>query len=148
MLPCVLGAGLLYGLGRTAKYRGGLLFGYYCIAFLFGCLPLIFSWLAANTSGTFSICSQRAPSNCCSQGIRKKALAISLCMPVVLLETSSDRSCSTPTRRPSTTQDSLRYWVSSLRAAFSPCESCRLPCTAGYVANSNQCSHLGILDDE
>jgi hypothetical protein len=51
MLPCVLGSGLLYGLGRTANYQGGLLFGYYCIAFLFGCNPLIFSWLAANTGG-------------------------------------------------------------------------------------------------
>ncbi|GFZ51567.1 LOW QUALITY PROTEIN: hypothetical protein JCM24511_09334 [Saitozyma sp. JCM 24511] len=62
MIPCVLGAGLLYGLGRTANYQGGLLFGYYCIGFLFGCNPLIFSWLAANTSGH-----------------TKKSLAISLC---------------------------------------------------------------------
>jgi hypothetical protein len=53
MIPCVLGAGLLYGLGRTPNYQGGLLFGYYCIGFLFGCNPLIFSWLAANTSGTY-----------------------------------------------------------------------------------------------
>jgi MFS family permease len=51
MIPCVLGAGLLYGLGRTPNYQGGLLFGYYCIGFLFGCNPLIFSWLAANTGG-------------------------------------------------------------------------------------------------
>jgi len=58
MLPCVLGSGLLYGLGRTPNFQGGLLFGYflfgyYCIGFLFGGNPLIFSWLAANTSGTF-----------------------------------------------------------------------------------------------
>lgn len=143
MLPCVLGAGLLYGLGRTANHRGGLLF-----AFLFGCLPLIFPRLAANTSGTFSIVSRRALSNCCSQGIPKKHSPYRCVMPAVLLGTSSDRSCSTPTRRPSTIQDTLRYWVSSLRAAFSPCESCRHPCTAGCVADPKQCSHLGILDDE
>ncbi|GFZ47569.1 hypothetical protein JCM24511_05313 [Saitozyma sp. JCM 24511] len=62
MLPCVLGSGLLYGLGRTANFQGGLLFGYYCIGFLFGCNPLIFSWIAANTGGH-----------------TKKSLAISLC---------------------------------------------------------------------
>ncbi|GFZ50389.1 hypothetical protein JCM24511_08146 [Saitozyma sp. JCM 24511] len=51
MLPCVLGAGLLYGLGRTANFQGGLLFGYYCIGFLFGCNPLIYAWVAANNGG-------------------------------------------------------------------------------------------------
>jgi hypothetical protein len=51
MVPCVLGSGLLYGLGRTTNFQGGLLFGYYCIGFLFGCNPLIYAWVAANNGG-------------------------------------------------------------------------------------------------
>lgn len=62
MIPCVIGSGLLYGLGRAKKDYGPLLFGYYLIAFLFGGNPLIFSWLAGNTAGH-----------------TKKSLAISLC---------------------------------------------------------------------
>ncbi|TXT07424.1 hypothetical protein VHUM_03144 [Vanrija humicola] len=62
MLPCILGSGLLYGLGREKSLIGPLLFGYYCIGFLFGGNPLIFSWLAANTGGH-----------------TKKSLAISMC---------------------------------------------------------------------
>jgi MFS family permease len=62
MIPCVIGSGLLYGLGRSHKDSGPLLFGYYLIAFLFGGNPLLFSWLAANTAGH-----------------TKKSLAISMC---------------------------------------------------------------------
>lgn len=62
MIPCVLGAGLLYGLGREKSDMGPLLFGYYCIGFLFGGNPLMFSWVASNMGGH-----------------TKKSLAISLC---------------------------------------------------------------------
>jgi hypothetical protein len=34
LIPCVIGSGLLYGLGRGPQYSGPLLFGYYLLAFL------------------------------------------------------------------------------------------------------------------
>jgi predicted MFS family arabinose efflux permease len=51
VIPCVVGSSLLYGLGRTSKDTGPLLFGYYLIAFLFAGNPLTVSWIASNTAG-------------------------------------------------------------------------------------------------
>ncbi|KAJ9099725.1 hypothetical protein QFC20_005603 [Naganishia adeliensis] len=44
LVPCIVGSGLLYGLGRGKKYTGPLLLGYYLIGFLYGANPLITSW--------------------------------------------------------------------------------------------------------
>lgn len=118
MLPCVLGAGLLYGLGRTANFQGGLLFGYYCIGFLFGCNPLIYAWVAANNGG-MSIPSSASPNTeCCPKGIPRNPSPSLWSMPVLQWATSSGRSCSARTRRQSTIRVLPRCLESSLRAAF------------------------------
>lgn len=61
MVPCVIGAALLYAL-TPEQARGAMLAGYYLIGFLFGGNPLMFSWVAANVAGH-----------------TKKSLTISLC---------------------------------------------------------------------
>ena len=50
MLPVLAGAVMLYVLDRSNI--PGLLAAYYMLAFLFGCNPLIMSWLISNTGGT------------------------------------------------------------------------------------------------
>ena len=35
LIPCVIGSGLLFGLGRRPQDSGPLLFGYYLLAFLY-----------------------------------------------------------------------------------------------------------------
>ncbi|KAK4202318.1 major facilitator superfamily domain-containing protein [Triangularia verruculosa] len=49
----VILAGLitLYTLPRGQNQAGGLLAGFYCLAFIFGCNTLIVSWILANTAG-------------------------------------------------------------------------------------------------
>lgn len=49
-LPVIAGLAMLYALPRTNT--GGLLGGYYLLAFLFGGQPLIVSWIVGNTAGT------------------------------------------------------------------------------------------------
>lgn len=75
LIPCVLGSGLLYGLGRGKKYSGPLLFGYYCLAFLFGTNPIVFSWVAANTAGHTKKSLGKSDHN----RFRLTGIAISLC---------------------------------------------------------------------
>ncbi|KAL7423586.1 hypothetical protein Q5752_001166 [Cryptotrichosporon argae] len=52
MVPCLVGSGLLYGLGRGASDQAGLLVGYYILAFYTPITPLIMSWYASNTAGS------------------------------------------------------------------------------------------------
>ncbi|KAI5451305.1 hypothetical protein NCC49_001900 [Naganishia albida] len=51
MIPCCIGSGLLYGLGRESSDTGPLLFGYYLLSALFGANPLILSFMAGNIAG-------------------------------------------------------------------------------------------------
>lgn len=51
MAPVVVGTALMYTLERTPANKGPLLFGYYCLAFVFSANPLIVAWMAANTAG-------------------------------------------------------------------------------------------------
>lgn len=51
MAPVVIGVALLYALPHTKGHQGGLLAGYYLIAFVFSANPLLVSWLAANVGG-------------------------------------------------------------------------------------------------
>jgi predicted MFS family arabinose efflux permease len=52
MLALILtGLVLLYALPRNHSYLPGLLTGYYLLAFNFGCINLIVSWILANTAG-------------------------------------------------------------------------------------------------
>ncbi|KAJ9312119.1 hypothetical protein DTO271D3_7561 [Paecilomyces variotii] len=51
MLPVVAGLAMLYVLPRNNSEQGALLAAYYLIAFLFGCNPLIVSWIMGNTAG-------------------------------------------------------------------------------------------------
>lgn len=51
-IPCLIGSILLYTEGTSGHFRQGIgLFGYYLLASVFGCNPLIISWLMANTGG-------------------------------------------------------------------------------------------------
>ena len=50
VIPVIAGLAMLYALPR--KDTGGLLGGYYLLAFLFGSNPLIVSWIVGNTAGT------------------------------------------------------------------------------------------------
>lgn len=50
VLPVIAGLAMLYALPRT--HTGGLLGGYYLLAFLFGGQPLVVSWIVGNTAGT------------------------------------------------------------------------------------------------
>ena len=50
ILPVIAGLAILYALPRANT--GGLLGGYYLLAFLFGGQPLIVSWVVGNTAGT------------------------------------------------------------------------------------------------
>ena len=50
VLPVIAGLSMLYALPRM--HTGGLLGGYYLLAFLFGGQPLIVSWVVGNTAGT------------------------------------------------------------------------------------------------
>lgn len=51
MLPVITGLVMLYVLPRTAAKEAPLLVGYYLLAFLFGGVPLIVSWIVGNTGG-------------------------------------------------------------------------------------------------
>jgi MFS family permease len=51
VVPCIIGASLLYAIVRNKANTGPLLFGYYLIAFLFAGNPLTVSWIASNTAG-------------------------------------------------------------------------------------------------
>ncbi|KAJ7104792.1 hypothetical protein C8R44DRAFT_943851 [Mycena epipterygia] len=50
VLPVLAGLIILYKLHRPNA--GGLLVGYYLLAFLYGATPLIVSWISANTAGS------------------------------------------------------------------------------------------------
>jgi len=50
VIPVICGLAMLYALPRSNQ--GGLLAGYYLLAFLFGSNPLIVSWIVGNTAGT------------------------------------------------------------------------------------------------
>ncbi|KAJ7458417.1 major facilitator superfamily domain-containing protein [Mycena latifolia] len=50
VLPVLAGLVILYALPRPNE--GGLLAGYYLLAFLYGANPLIVSWISANTAGS------------------------------------------------------------------------------------------------
>lgn len=47
----LVGLVLLYTLPRDEAHLPGLLVGYYSLAFVFGCINLIVSWILANTAG-------------------------------------------------------------------------------------------------
>ncbi|KAL1876746.1 hypothetical protein Plec18167_005154 [Paecilomyces lecythidis] len=51
MLPVVAGLVMLYVLPRNNSEQSALLAAYYLLAFLFGCNPLIVSWIVGNTAG-------------------------------------------------------------------------------------------------
>ncbi|ORY82361.1 major facilitator superfamily domain-containing protein [Leucosporidium creatinivorum] len=51
MVPVVIGVAILYALPHEKSNQGGLLVGYYLIAFVFSANPLIVSWMSANTAG-------------------------------------------------------------------------------------------------
>lgn len=51
VLPVLAGLATLYLLPRNHSHQGGLLVGYYLIAFLYGANPLIMSWILGNTAG-------------------------------------------------------------------------------------------------
>ncbi|GAD99523.1 conserved hypothetical protein [Paecilomyces variotii No. 5] len=51
MLPVVAGLAMLYVLPRNHSEQSALLAAYYLLAFLFGCNPLIVSWIVGNTAG-------------------------------------------------------------------------------------------------
>lgn len=51
VLPVVAGLTTLYVLPRDHSHQGGLLAGYYFLAFLYGANPLIVSWILGNTAG-------------------------------------------------------------------------------------------------
>ncbi|KAL4924176.1 putative MFS transporter [Aspergillus undulatus] len=51
MLPVVAGLGILHAVPRTDDAQGALMAGYYLLAFLFGGIPLIISWIVGNTAG-------------------------------------------------------------------------------------------------
>ena len=51
-LPVIAGLAMLYTLKHNDANQGGLLAGYYLLAFLFGGNPLIVAWIVANTAGT------------------------------------------------------------------------------------------------
>jgi len=51
-IPCLIGSILLYVEGTSGHFRQGIgLFGYYLLASVFGCNPLLIAWLMANTGG-------------------------------------------------------------------------------------------------
>lgn len=51
-IPCLIGSILLYTEGTSGNFRQGVgLFGYYLLASVFGCNPLLIAWLMANTGG-------------------------------------------------------------------------------------------------
>ncbi|KAK6073991.1 MFS transporter [Seiridium cupressi] len=52
LIPMVVGLAMLYVLTRDKSEQGPLLSAYYFLAFLFGAIPLIVSWIVANTGGT------------------------------------------------------------------------------------------------
>jgi predicted MFS family arabinose efflux permease len=47
----IVGVALMVGLPKTAGNKGGLLVGYYLIAFVFAINPLLISWMGANCAG-------------------------------------------------------------------------------------------------
>ncbi|KAK0670130.1 major facilitator superfamily domain-containing protein [Cercophora samala] len=51
ILIILAGLTTLYTLPRGQEQTGGLLAGFYCLAFIFGCNTLIVSWILANTAG-------------------------------------------------------------------------------------------------
>ncbi|KAG5972935.1 hypothetical protein E4U55_000693 [Claviceps digitariae] len=52
MLPVVAGLAVLLSVRRDPSARAALLVGYYLLAFMFGGIPLIVTWIVGNTAGT------------------------------------------------------------------------------------------------
>ncbi|KAG6010407.1 hypothetical protein E4U21_006971 [Claviceps maximensis] len=52
MLPVVAGLAVLYSVHRDPSAKPALLVGYYMLAFMFGGIPLIVTWIVGNTAGT------------------------------------------------------------------------------------------------
>lgn len=51
LVPTIAGAGMLYGLGRGASYRGPLLVAYYLTVCYTAITPLLFNWHSSNVGG-------------------------------------------------------------------------------------------------
>ncbi|KAK4643949.1 hypothetical protein QC761_300420 [Podospora bellae-mahoneyi] len=51
ILIILAGLTTLHTLPRSQNQTGGLLAGFYCLAFIFGCNTLVVSWILANTAG-------------------------------------------------------------------------------------------------
>jgi hypothetical protein len=51
LIVVLVGLVLLYTLPRDQAHLPGLLAGYYTLAFVFGCINLVVSWILANTAG-------------------------------------------------------------------------------------------------
>ncbi|KAG6004216.1 hypothetical protein E4U43_000783 [Claviceps pusilla] len=52
MLPVVAGLAVLFSVHRDPSARPALLVGYYLLAFMYGGIPLIVTWIVGNTAGT------------------------------------------------------------------------------------------------
>ncbi|KAG6035975.1 hypothetical protein E4U19_003909 [Claviceps sp. Clav32 group G5] len=52
MLPVVAGLAVLYSVRRGPDAQAPLLVGYYLLAFMYGGIPLIVTWIVGNTAGT------------------------------------------------------------------------------------------------
>jgi Major Facilitator Superfamily len=52
ILPVVAGLAMLYVLPRTNSNQGALLTAYYLLAFLYGGIPVVISWIIGNTAGS------------------------------------------------------------------------------------------------
>ena len=52
VLPVLAGLAMLYVLPRTHSNQGALLTAYYFLAFLYGGIPVVVSWIVGNTAGT------------------------------------------------------------------------------------------------
>ncbi|KAG5913914.1 hypothetical protein E4U42_000788 [Claviceps africana] len=52
MLPVVAGLAILFSVHRDPSARATLLVGYYLLAFMYGGIPLIVTWIVGNTAGT------------------------------------------------------------------------------------------------
>ena len=52
VMPVIVGLGLLYKQGNQGYFKQSeALAGYYLLAFLYGCNPVLVSWMVANTAG-------------------------------------------------------------------------------------------------
>ncbi|KAG5979081.1 hypothetical protein E4U54_006983 [Claviceps lovelessii] len=52
MLPVAAGLAVLFSVRRDPSARPALLVGYYLLAFMYGGIPLIVTWIVGNTAGT------------------------------------------------------------------------------------------------